>query len=352
MITRNQSRMIQGIAVSMMLFHHFFLNPNEAEFHFWNVVLTRNIAWFCKIALALYAFVSGYGVFFLFAKCDTGGFWARFAQEYQSVLKKLAILFLQYWFAICVCVGIDRFVYGNNIELTAVLKSALLIDFTYYSTWWYMRQYAEMMLVVPLMDLLLTKFEGTEAVQKRKFYGLFLVVLIVSVIAGICVIPGFFSILRVIEEELHIAVFAPFIVAYLLARYHVYERIADRVPESGAVQVLAGVAVIVLLYLVRTQLATFPAYAKYDFIFAPLFVLGSILALNRVAAVRRILECLGTYCMYMWFVHTFISDWTRGVFFEYSHSPLLFIILEIALSFTFSWILQRAAGILGGLNHK
>ena len=60
-LTLENSYVLYGIAIVMMLFHHLFLNMGGLDFKI-VVISTEFIektAWFCKICVSVYAFVSG-----------------------------------------------------------------------------------------------------------------------------------------------------------------------------------------------------------------------------------------------------------------------------------------------------
>ena len=59
-ITRQQSYVIQGAAILLMLWHHFFSDIQFCgdKLFFWNSEVVWRAAWFGKICVALFAFVS------------------------------------------------------------------------------------------------------------------------------------------------------------------------------------------------------------------------------------------------------------------------------------------------------
>ena len=73
-ITREQSSVLRGIAILMMIYHHIFATPEIYGFEYFSVLsfgginVERYVAWFFKIALGLYLFVSGYGMYYVLKK--------------------------------------------------------------------------------------------------------------------------------------------------------------------------------------------------------------------------------------------------------------------------------------------
>ena len=64
-MTKRQSAVLQGVAIWMMLYHHLYSEAAEYEslFPFLQADAVRRIAWFCKICVGIFAFVSGYGMY-------------------------------------------------------------------------------------------------------------------------------------------------------------------------------------------------------------------------------------------------------------------------------------------------
>lgn len=60
-MNKKMTQMIKGLAILTMLMHHFIVIPvNSIEFSY----ITSLFGYFCKICVALYALLSGYGYFF------------------------------------------------------------------------------------------------------------------------------------------------------------------------------------------------------------------------------------------------------------------------------------------------
>ena len=67
-ITKEDSQRLYGLATLMMVYHHLFCIPERMGGYIYTIdlLLKANgiglrISWFCKICVALFAFISGYG---------------------------------------------------------------------------------------------------------------------------------------------------------------------------------------------------------------------------------------------------------------------------------------------------
>ncbi|MBQ4416407.1 MAG: hypothetical protein II868_01825, partial [Butyrivibrio sp.] len=70
-LSREQSIRVQGIAILLMIWHHFFLEPSvygDGFFVFPDAAF--RFAWFSRITVSLYSFVSGYGMFFVMKRAS------------------------------------------------------------------------------------------------------------------------------------------------------------------------------------------------------------------------------------------------------------------------------------------
>ena len=66
-ITKEQSKMIQGLAIIMMLYHHLFATPEIFGIEYFSLLnigginIEQKMAWFFKICVGIFAFMVGYG---------------------------------------------------------------------------------------------------------------------------------------------------------------------------------------------------------------------------------------------------------------------------------------------------
>ena len=119
--------------------------------------VVEKIAWFCKICVAIYAFISGYAIY---QKChykegEKFQFFKRLGNYYLVALKQLLGFLKKYWivFAIFVPLG---FILNKLPTFTweVFLKSLIGIDSTYNVEWWYVKFYIVIILFSPIICLI------------------------------------------------------------------------------------------------------------------------------------------------------------------------------------------------------
>ena len=113
-LTKEKSNIIYGIAACLMVFHHLFAFPERIpntyvavlDFNFLHV--ETMIAYFGKICISLYAFISGYG---LTQKAK------HVSSVFLMIKNQIEKFYIHYWmvFVIFVPYGIVKSIYEINI---------------------------------------------------------------------------------------------------------------------------------------------------------------------------------------------------------------------------------------------
>lgn len=158
-MTKKESSMLYGIAITMMLFLHLFATNTECysflNHLFRNSNILHHTAWFCKICVSIYAFISGYGLY----KSNEKDVYIEVKQSIKNdflfSMKHLLKLYKKYWivFIIFVPLGfyIERF---TNFSFHIFILSSLGMSSSYNGTWWYIKQYVIFVLIFPLINFI------------------------------------------------------------------------------------------------------------------------------------------------------------------------------------------------------
>ena len=179
-ITSKQSVMLQGLAAAMMLYHHLFIRP-DMLFVEYSTLLgeTREIrlALFCKLCVAIYAFVSGYGMCSVFLRAASEGkeemrFFTILRQDYILVLQKLIRFFSIYWFCVLLYFACENLFLGKEKPLSELLPNLLALSDSFNGSWWYALEYVKILLFLPLLHLLFVFENDHEERLKKKWFFL------------------------------------------------------------------------------------------------------------------------------------------------------------------------------------
>lgn len=350
-ITRRQSSVIQGAAILLMLWHHFFsdLELYGDRLSFWNSEAVWRGAWFGKICVGLFAFVSGYGMFYVLNRREENRFFPRLLQDYKAVFRQLFSLYRKYWLVFFLLPGIELLVGVREFEVKEFAGNLFAVSSTYQPTWWYMGQYVKMLLLLPLLELFFFAFPNREEKKKRMFFfGALLAAAVLLTAIGLILYRPLWELLLWMAKNLRISFFLPFCVGFLTARFRIYQWLAKKQEKMGrAGTIVTAVLVLVLTVGVRVRLSTYAAYAELDFLLVPMFVYGLLTLLAPAPPLERLLAWFGRQSAYMWLLHGFFYAHIWMWLTEYIHSGWLFYMILLALSAVAAYLLSLAGRAFG-----
>lgn len=179
-ITSKQSVMLQGLAAAMMLYHHLFIRPDMlfVEYStFLGEAREVRLALFCKLCVAIYAFVSGYGMCSVFLRAASEGkegtrFFALLRKDYTLVLQKLLRFFSIYWFCVLLYFICENLFLGKEKPLSELLPNLLALSDSFNGSWWYALEYVKILLFLPLLHLLFVFEKDHEERLRKKWFFL------------------------------------------------------------------------------------------------------------------------------------------------------------------------------------
>lgn len=167
--SKKDTLMIKGIAIIMMYFHHNFLRMSRFEKYTivswpFEDLTIYSIARFCKICVALFLFLSAYGMTIGYKKYAKD-YMVSVTDIYQVTIKRFFSMMFGYWFIFAgtqiAAFFIDpvrqKDIYGSGID--AVIH--VILDFfgltellgidAFIDTWWYMGLAIVLILIMPLL---------------------------------------------------------------------------------------------------------------------------------------------------------------------------------------------------------
>lgn len=163
---KSDSQAMKGIAILMMLFHHCYYTEDrfeqyDVDFFPFGMQSAMDTAAFFKICVAIFVFISGYGIMVSMQKC--GG--SRLAER-KNIAGRYISLMSGYWFvyilSLIAVAAIKPSMYGvyNTRANPAAYVVNLLLDGlglaelfgtpTLNSTWWYMSLALIIVAVMPI----------------------------------------------------------------------------------------------------------------------------------------------------------------------------------------------------------
>jgi len=325
--------MLKGIALIFLLVHHLFYIPNGQfdDIHLYgNFYLVNSIGLVGKLCVALFVFLSGYG---LTAACEKAG---RINLTY-FYKRRFSKLYLNYWlmWLLFVPVGILVFdrtlqsVYGDHIWPNLPLDFLGLLKLTgqygYNATWWFYSCITILYLIFPFIIMFCGKKVWTHLI----FWG--------SIAITFC----------------HTPVFGPFkdyVFPFVLGchlRNGLINRILPPPIVNRMLTVMNGrLTRVGAAMLITTTIIAFPLRflvplpLTYDTILSILIVaVFKNLTLNKATSAS--LKCLGKHSFNIFLFHTFIYYYYLPELIFWSRNPvvifLTLLVTTLLISCTIEW---------------
>jgi peptidoglycan/LPS O-acetylase OafA/YrhL len=150
-LSLNESLIIKGIAICLMLWHHlFYLNPEYGGFVF-------QTAQFGKVCVSLFLFASAYGLTVQYNKV----FDRPITETFKFMAKRFVKFYANYWIVFLIFVPIGVFIfgrhlsdaYGSLIPVRATIRDFLGINIgaSYNVTWWFNSLIIYLYLLFPIL---------------------------------------------------------------------------------------------------------------------------------------------------------------------------------------------------------
>lgn len=294
--------MISGIAILMMLIHHFFgfadyrLDGNYfyEPLKIAGISIERILASGDKLCVAMFAFMSGFALYLQ----------SRRNWTIQNAVKKLLNFLTIYWIVMLLFL-----VYGIIINESIPDISILVLNMWGCKTGphypyvncafaWYVYYYVFLMVLSPLIIKL---FSGN-----RFYLDLYMLLgfIVITTLTDIYLnsIPYLETCLKVLFASL---------VGYIVAKYNIFERISTKYANLNSI-VLIGILALVFGSRQCLLLLDLNNYVL-EAIFAgcAIFIFTSLLNRLNIQILKKVLILVGVYSTYLWFLHGIFFTGTR-----------------------------------------
>lgn len=319
LLTKNDTRVIKGAAVILMLMHHMWaFQERIADGGLKGLIPLGNTYFFVflghfgKVCVPLFFFLGGYGL----AK--------RYEGRKFDALGRLKKLYLSYWKVFVIFIPIAFLFFGNQgvyaadasfcgrynvFSVTELVLNFLAILDTYNYEWWFLRCYMLMILCFPLI-----RYAAGKCGPAAKF----LIILIITVLFGKVFPDVWYAFIgdarqgNVIYDSFFCMgepFYACFVMGVFCAGNDLLDRISAFLDRAGRFRAAAEILLILTVILVRQVLLR----KYFDFLYAPLLsVIISDLA-RRLPAIGKIFEAFGQESTNIWFIHSFFCYYFYGI---------------------------------------
>ena len=149
-LSKSDTTTIKGIAILLMFWHHLFLNSSQYE------GFTQQFASVSKVCVALFLFVSGYGLAKQYSSFGERGF----KTTLLFLLRRFTKFFLTYWFCFAIVILIGC-LFGYSLHDAYPVTRNTLKCFTldawgqmgynsYLPSWWFNKMILQLYIVFPI----------------------------------------------------------------------------------------------------------------------------------------------------------------------------------------------------------
>lgn len=155
-LSKSDTTGIKGIAILFMLWHHLFLNAQGYE------GFTHSLAVVSKVCVALFLFVSGYGLTKQYGGLEQRNVWTTTL----FLLRRYINFFFPYWFCFILVVLVGNICgYSFNDAYPATRNSlkCFLLDLfgqmgydSYLKPWWFNKMIIQLYLVFPILYMIMS----------------------------------------------------------------------------------------------------------------------------------------------------------------------------------------------------
>lgn len=327
---RRQTNIAKGIAVLLLLWHHLFFNNSERYSDFVSLLYLGStpiecfFADFCKVCVAVFVVLSGYGLYKSFEKYErTNAVNGNLSIKKQIVFVKnhLVKLMFGYWFIYLIFVPIGICLnrpfwtfYGYNpfYYIADFLGLAHLFGTpTMNATWWYMSIAVVFYILFPI------------------FYRIFKYSpeLLIFISFSILILPlPFPSNISYFIYSFKLYLFS-FVFGMYFSKNNLFQK-TEKILNSKVKRIT--VCLIFLICMAYIRFSVFESKPTLDGFFAIAVILTGYLLISRIPVLNKILEELGKYSAQIFMFHTFIfSYYFKDFIYGCKYSLLIFVVLTV-----------------------
>ena len=305
-LSKSDTTAIKGIAILLMLWHHLFLNTMAYG------TLTHSLAVVFKVCVALFLFVSGYGLTKQYSQLEK----PYFKNTIKFLLRRYVNFFLPYWFCFVLVVLVGNlagFAFQDAYPASRNMLKCILLDFfgqmgynSYLKPWWFNKMIIQLYLVFPILFLILRD-------KYLSWVGLILIIVMQLYAKSI---PG--NVFFIVEGAL-----PAFYLGMLCARCRVFPGANDG--KWKPLLLFAGLLVCIGLAVLHVMVVKDPYVAV---------LLRALMAFCVIVAFKSIgnkhisvLEFVGKYATIMYLIHMLFITLIPGMIYGVKYSVLIFVVL-------------------------
>ncbi len=312
--TKEHTEIIKGIAIILMLFHHLFGFPEwYAEgVSYIGIPLRANtleyaIGQFGHICVSLFAFITGYGMFFTYKK----------GSIVKKSFKKGYSFLVCYWLVLFgIAIPVNLALGKTDITVRLIIENMFTYDHTLVSFAWYVRFYLAMLITLPIFYFMMTD----------KAYFIIPVFLFLPAGANYLLSTissaNFFVVKGVYFAMEYFLWITPALMGLCFAKYGLFEKLGKAFSYLKKGEILACTALLlILMYFRAYKEDTVGIIFSFDSFYAPLFIFFACRITDKMPKITHsFLKLMGKHSANIWFIHSLFFFRTAQLM-KYAYAP-------------------------------
>lgn len=320
-LNKRDSGYIKGIAIIMMIFHHFFAFPEwqltTGLFMGGGSVLGKPLEVFlgeiCKLCVCIFAFISGYGTYVSLVRVDNHGC-------IKYALRKIANLLLMYWLSLLFVVSVLSIF--KKISTLEIICNIILQSTSIIYTAWYVVFYIQA-IVMALICFRINKLLA------ECIFLLPIPVLIEYVDPG-----NMFS-----------HYFPVFMLGYIFSKYRLYEK-WENLYKRNFLKYVTSTFLLLMAFILRLVVGDSIGPVSVITLIGPIITYALVYFVRictKIKLIDKILTFCSKYSVWYWFVHVIFHSkvvWLQNIGYL-PKIPLLIIIWVFIILTPVAILLQK-----------
>lgn len=327
--SKTDTKIIKGIAICFMLWHHLFGAPMRLPANSFVSLFTINgnqfatvIAMFCKICVSLFTFLSGYGIY---KSSSIKGCSSKFIYAHLLSLYKYVWIIFIIALPYSVYMHID---YGSEIIYESIYNF-LGLKATINREWWFIAPYAMLLMAFPMIRKVLDK-------TTNNFFSDFFVIIIISAFCNYLLQPiTEFPIMEELRSSIlwdnfnhFLGLLPAFLLGNIIAKHDVLSQI-KRNYSGRLIYCIIALICMLAIFVLRFR------NANYDYINAAILIICIVILIptKPMQQLSKLLVPLGENSTAMWLVHSFFCYYLYPPAVYFLKYPILIFVWLLILSY-------------------
>lgn len=320
--------LIKGVAICFMLWHHLFSeHPEYGQ-------IVQSFALFGKVCVAMFLFVSAYGLTIQFSKITVFRLETFQGKEiFRFIAKRLLKLYINYWVVFLIFVPLGIFFFNKSLQISYGEQvnqvNHLILDFfgmqgseSYNSSWWFYQLIIMLYILFPLLYIAVKKWN------------------IAILILFFVILGSHYYKIPIIHDWLF-----PFALGISCALNK--ESITSFINNINKI-VLIGCILILVFFIIYIRLNNWRTGGSgVDGFLTLALILILILTMRNIKIITPVLRYFGKHSMNIFMVHAFIFYYFYPDFIYSFRYPVLIFIVLISCSLCVSILIEYCKKIIG-----